>query len=107
MFWQLRQHFKGTASLVWLQLNLFADLQSIIDLDTKIANRAFQLRMTQQQLDGPKISCLPVDLGRLRPPKLMSAVFVWVKPNACDPLFQDTGILTGGEVWACMDTAWK
>jgi hypothetical protein len=40
---------------------LFRYCKSIIDLDAKIANRALDLRMAQQQLDGPQVAGTAVD----------------------------------------------
>lgn len=42
-------------------LGLLRHLKGIVDLDAKIANRAFQLRMPEQQLYRPKILRSAVD----------------------------------------------
>ena len=36
-----------------LDLSLLRDLQRVIYFDPKVSNRAFQLGMTEQDLDGP------------------------------------------------------
>jgi hypothetical protein len=41
--------------------------QSIIDFDTKIANRALDLGVAEQQLDGPRIAGAAIDQGGLGP----------------------------------------
>src|ERR1700722_6075724 len=44
-------------------INLFRYCQGVIDLDAKIPDRAFDLGMPQQELDGPEISCPSIDQG--------------------------------------------
>lgn len=44
-----------------LDLRLFRHLESIIHLDAKIADRAFKLRMSQQQLYRPQVLCPAID----------------------------------------------
>jgi hypothetical protein len=48
-----------------LEVNLFGNRQGVINLDAKIANGAFELCVTKQNLNGAQISCLPVNQGRL------------------------------------------
>jgi hypothetical protein len=45
---------------------LLSDRQSIVDLDPEIANRAFDLYMAKQELNGTQIARPPVDQSRLR-----------------------------------------
>jgi hypothetical protein len=45
---------------------LLGDRQSVVDLDPKIANRAFYLCMAKQELNGTQITRPPVDQGCLR-----------------------------------------
>jgi hypothetical protein len=42
-------------------IDLLGYRQSIINLDTKIADRAFNLGMAKQQLDGPQIAGAAID----------------------------------------------
>ena len=42
-------------------LDLFGDGKRVIDLDTEIANRALDLGVTEQQLDGPQIAGAAID----------------------------------------------
>ena len=49
-----------------LQLDLLRDREGVIDLDSKIANGAFKLRVPKQQLYGCQVAGLLVDLRRLR-----------------------------------------
>jgi hypothetical protein len=46
-------------------INLFRYCQSVIDLDAQILDRALDLRMPQQELDGPEISCPSINQGSL------------------------------------------
>jgi hypothetical protein len=54
-------------------INLFRYCQGVIDLDAEIPDRAFDLGMPEQELDGPEISRPPIDQGsfcaskRMRP----------------------------------------
>jgi hypothetical protein len=40
--------------------------QGVIYFDAEISDRAFDLGMSEQELDGPQISCSPVDKGSFR-----------------------------------------
>ena len=50
-------------------VGLLGDGQSVIDLDTEIANRALDLGVTEQQLDGPQIAGAAIDQRGLGPPQ--------------------------------------
>jgi hypothetical protein len=45
-------------------INLFRYCQSVIDLDAKIPDRAFDLGMTEQELNGPQVACSSIDQCR-------------------------------------------
>ena len=60
-----RTHSARLASNV----GLLGDGQSVIDLDTEIANRALDLGVTEQQLDGPQIASAAIDQRGLGPPQ--------------------------------------
>ena len=45
-------------------INLFRYCQRIIDLAAQIPDRAFDLRMPEQKLNGPEISRAPINQGR-------------------------------------------
>jgi hypothetical protein len=72
-------------------VNLFRYCQGVIDLDAEIPDRAFDLGMPKQELDGPEISRPPINQGsfgaaqRVRPEQLR------VKSNAADPLGDEAG----------------
>lgn len=44
-------------------INLFRYCQGVIDLNAQIPDRAFDLGMPEQKLDGPEISRPPIDQG--------------------------------------------
>jgi hypothetical protein len=44
-------------------VNLFCYREGVIDLDPKIADGAFDFRMTQQELDRPQIASSPIYEG--------------------------------------------
>ena len=41
--------------------NLFRNQKGVVDINPQIPNCAFNLGVTQQELDGPEITCSPVD----------------------------------------------
>jgi hypothetical protein len=47
---------------------LFRYRQGIIDLDAEISDRAFDLGMPEQELDGPEITRAPIDQGSFGAP---------------------------------------
>jgi hypothetical protein len=52
-----------------LHLSLLSDLQRIVNLDAEIPDGAFQLCVSEQQLNGPEILGPPVDKRRLGAPQ--------------------------------------
>jgi hypothetical protein len=44
-------------------INLFRYCQGVIDLDAEIPDRAFDLGVPEQQLDGPEVARPPIDQG--------------------------------------------
>ncbi len=58
------------SALSRLDVDLLRDLDRIIDLDAEIAHGALDLRMSEQKLDGTKVSrsyCLQRLVGQLKP----------------------------------------
>jgi hypothetical protein len=49
------------AAECWLDFSLLRNLQSIIHLDAEVSDRAFQLGMAEQQLNGPQVLRALVD----------------------------------------------
>ena len=77
-------------------INLFRYCQGVIDLDAEIPDRAFDLGMPKQELDGPEISRPPVNQGGFGTAQRVSPEQLRVKSNAADPLGDEAGILAGG-----------
>src|SRR5581483_4176025 len=75
-------------------INLFSYCQGVIDLDAKIPDRAFDLGMPEQELDGPEIPGAPVDQGSLGASERVRPEKSWIKPDTADPVVDKTGILT-------------
>jgi hypothetical protein len=57
-YWPANDRSPAIASL---NFGLFRHLKSIVDLNAEIANRTFQLGMSEQQLYRPKVLRSPVD----------------------------------------------
>jgi hypothetical protein len=45
-------------------INLFRYCQGVIYFDAQVSDRAFDLGMTKEKLNGPEVSCPPIDQGR-------------------------------------------
>src|SRR5579859_7547752 len=74
-------------------INLFRYCQCVIDLNAQIPDRAFDLGMAGQKLDGPEISRPSIDQGGFCAAKRMRPEQSWVQPDASDPLRHESGIL--------------
>src|SRR5262245_39618849 len=48
-------------------LDFLRDIKRVIDLDAEVADRAFNLGVAQEQLDGSQIASTSIDQGRLGP----------------------------------------
>jgi hypothetical protein len=81
-----------------LQLDLLGNAERVIDLDTEIADRAFELCMSKQKLNRSEVTCLLIDLRCLRPPHRMRAVGGAIEPGALDPVMDDPRILSRRQV---------
>ena len=88
----------ATSSYLSSQLDLLRDAEGVIDLDAKIADRAFELRMPEEKLNRSQIPRLLVDLRRLRPPHRVRTVGGTVEPCTLDPGVDDPSILSCREV---------
>jgi hypothetical protein len=44
-------------------INLFRYCQGVIDFDAEIPDRAFDLGVSEQELDSPEIACPAIDQG--------------------------------------------
>jgi hypothetical protein len=52
-------------------IHLFGDSQGVVDLNTEITDRAFDLSMAKQALNGAKIAGTPIDESGLGSPQRM------------------------------------
>ena len=76
-------------------VNLFRYCQGVIDLDAEIPDRAFDLGMPKQELDGPEISCPPIDQGSFGAAQRVRPEQSRVQSDAANPLRNEPGILAG------------
>jgi hypothetical protein len=56
----------GALARISSDIDLLRNLDRVIDLDAERANDAFDLRMAEQNLDGPEVPRSPIDQHRLR-----------------------------------------
>jgi hypothetical protein len=74
---------------------LLGDLEGIVDLDPKVSDRAFELGVSKQELNNPKIPRPSVVQRGFDAPQLMGAVSGRVEPNRPHPGPNDPEILPG------------
>jgi len=67
-------------------INLFRYCQGVIYFDAQVSDRAFDLGMPKQKLNGPKISCPPVDQGSFCASQRMRPKQPRVQSDAPDPV---------------------
>ena len=79
-------------------VDLLGDAQSVVEFDAKVPDRAINLGVSEQELDGPKIAGLPVDQRGLGPPKRMRPVPARIQADGRHPVADETRILPGREV---------
>jgi len=83
-------------------VDLLGYRQSIINLDTKIANRALDLGMAKEQLDCPQIAGAAIDHGGFGPAQGMRAEQARIETDAVYPIANETRILPGREAPVCL-----
>ena len=83
-----RQLCPGSSDVDFLR-----DLYGVIDLDAEVANRALDLRVSEQKLYGPEIPGAPVDQRGLGSAQRVRAELQGIETNACDPLADEASIL--------------
>ena len=89
------------------QIDLLRNLQSIVDLDSKISDGALKLPVTEEKLAGAKVARLLVDERDLGSSQAVSAVGAWVQVNHRHPLINQTRVLSGSDVTARSASAWE
>ena len=70
----------------------------VFKFDPKGANGAVHLRVPEQQLDGPKVSSLAVDLSDLGAAHRVRAVRTGLEAYRRDPVSHEAGVLSGRDV---------
>jgi hypothetical protein len=78
-----------------LYLGLLCHLQGIVHLDAEVTDRAFQLGMSEKQLDPVQVLSPAVDQSRLRPPKRVRSVLGLVQSDLSHPGIYDPRVLPG------------
>lgn len=90
-----------------LDLGSLCKGQGILDIDTEVTHRAFDLGMTKQDLNSAKVAGRAVYDRSLRPPQRMRAVVLLSQTDRRHPLIHETSILSSAEVGGVIDAARK
>ena len=77
------------AARLFLNLRLFEYLESIVDFNTEVSDGAFQLGVTEQELDRSQVFGTLVDQCRLGPALRMSAVRRCIQPGGFGPVMHN------------------
>lgn len=77
------------------EVNLFGKSQGVIDLHAEISNGAFELGVSQEELDRTKVAGLPVDHRYLGSPQRMCAVGGRVEADRTYPALNQPCVLPG------------
>jgi hypothetical protein len=73
-------------------------LSASSDPDAEVANRAFELGVLKQQLNGSEIASLLLNLRCLGAPHRMRAISRAIETGALDPAMDDAGVLSRRDV---------
>ena len=68
MFYARKNGQSISALPVTSDVNLFGNVEGVINLDAQVSDSAFNFGVTQQQLDGPKVSSAAIYQRRLCSP---------------------------------------
>lgn len=90
-----------------LKLNLLRDSQRVVYLDAQVSDGAFEFRVTEQNLDRPKIAGLFINLRSLCSPHGMGAICAGVEPDGRHPSVNDPSILPCRQMLRALTAAWK
>src|ERR1700683_1011596 len=90
-----------------LHLRLLRHFESVVDLDPEVADRAFQLCVPEQQLNGPKILGAMVDQRRLGAPQRVRPLVSAVEAELLDPRIHNSGVLASRQVSRSANAARK
>jgi len=79
-FWRERDH-RLSPMVKNLKLNLLRNPERIVYLDAEVSDGAFELRVTEQNLDRPQIARLFVILCCLGSPHRVGAICAGIEPD--------------------------
>jgi hypothetical protein len=95
------------ARLLGSEFDLLRDAERIVDLDTEVANRAFEIDVPKRQLNGSEIASLLVDLSRLGAPHRMRSISRAIETGALDRAMDDAGVLSRRDVRRATQATWE
>ncbi len=90
-----------------LHLCLLRQLQGVLYLDAKVANRALELHVAQQQLHSAQILGPPIDQRRLGAADGMCSVSGRIKTDFLDPGIHNPSVLSGAQMRGRVNAAWE
>ena len=76
-----------------LSVDFLGDLDGVVNLDAKVAEGVFDLRVAEQQLDGPKVAGTSVDQCRLGSSQRVRTELQRIETDTCDPLADQPCVL--------------
>jgi len=88
----------GARKLFASDISLLGHLQRIVDFDAQVAHRAFDLAVTEQQLDGSQVLGPPVGQGGFGARHGVRSTRRRIEAQACDPAAHDAGVLERSNV---------
>ena len=90
-----------------LHLRSLSKGEGILDVNAEIADRALDLRVSEQNLHGAEISRLLIDDGRLGSTQRMGPVVLPAQPDPGNPFVNKASILPRADVIGMIDPAGK
>ena len=81
--------------------------KSVIDFNAQIPDRAFDLGVSEQKLDGSQISRAAIDQGCFGTSQGVCAEAICIQPYACDPVGHKPSIVPGRNAAAMVAATWE
>ena len=94
--WPVSAQRRRPAAICRLDLGLLRHFESIIDLNAELPNRAFQLRMSKQELHSSQVFGAAINQGCLRSSHGVRPVACLVQSQLAHPRVHDACVLAGG-----------
>lgn len=88
-----------------LHLRALSEGERVLYVDAKIANRALDFRVAEQDLHGAQVACLLVDDGRLGSAQRMGTVIFPAQSDPSHPLINKSRILPSADMLRMIDPA--